>query len=129
MTRTTNGLIGFGVAAVVLLAGCAIGPDYKRPVVVDPPTFRGLATAEAASLADLPWWEVFQDPALKELIREALLANYDVQIAAARVQEARAGFVATRSDLSPVTRLRRHPGEEQHDPGHTGRARSQGSER
>jgi outer membrane protein, multidrug efflux system len=101
MTRTTSGLIGFGVAAVVLLAGCAIGPDYKRPVVADPQTFRGLATAEAASLADLPWWEAFQDPILKELIREALLTNYDVQIAAARVQEARAGFVATRSDLFP----------------------------
>ena len=101
MTRTTSGLIGFGVAALALLGGCAIGPDYKRPVVADPQTFRGVATAEAASLADLPWWEVFQDPILKELIHEALLANYDVQIAAARVQEARAGFVATRSDLFP----------------------------
>jgi multidrug efflux system outer membrane protein len=94
-------LIASGVAAVTLLGGCAIGPDYKRPVVADPQTFRGLATSEAASLADLPWWEVFQDPILKELIHEALLRNYDVQIAAARVQEARAGFVSTRSDLFP----------------------------
>jgi multidrug efflux system outer membrane protein len=94
-------LIASGVAAVTLFGGCAIGPDYKRPVVADPQTFRGLATSEAASLADLPWWEVFQDPILKELIHEALLRNYDVQIAAARVQEARAGFVSTRSDLFP----------------------------
>lgn len=101
MTRTASGLIASGVAALALLGGCAIGPDYKRPVVADPQTFRGVATAEAASLADLPWWEAFQDPILKELIHEALLTNYDVQIAAARVQEARAGFVATRSDLFP----------------------------
>jgi len=101
MTRAARGLIASGVAAVTLLGGCAIGPDYKRPVVADPQTFRGLATSEAASLADLPWWEVFQDPILKELIHEALLRNYDVQIAAARVQEARAGFVSTRSDLFP----------------------------
>jgi len=89
------------VVAAAVLAGCAIGPDYKRPVVIEPQTFRGQATAEAASLADAAWWEVFQDPILKELIREALRNNYDVRIAAARVQEARAGFVATRSDLFP----------------------------
>jgi len=101
MTCAARGLIASGVAAVTLFGGCAIGPDYKRPVVADPQTFRGFATSEAASLADLPWWEVFQDPILKELIHEALLRNYDVQIAAARVQEARAGFVSTRSDLFP----------------------------
>jgi multidrug efflux system outer membrane protein len=89
------------VVAAAVLAGCAIGPDYKRPAVIEPQTFRGQATAEAASLADAAWWEVFQDPILKELIREALRNNYDVRIAAARVQEARAGFVATRSDLFP----------------------------
>jgi outer membrane protein, multidrug efflux system len=89
------------VVATAVLAGCAIGPDYKRPAVIEPQTFRGQATAEAASLADAAWWEVFQDPILKELIREALRNNYDVRIAAARVQEARAGFVATRSDLFP----------------------------
>src|SRR5438876_12126430 len=50
---------------------------------------------------DAPWWEVFRDPVLRDLIHEALRNNYDVRIAAARVQEARAGFVATRSDLFP----------------------------
>ena len=84
-----------------LLAGCAIGPNYKRPVVAEPQAFRGQATAEAVSLADLPWWEVFQDTILKNLITEALGNNYDVRIAAARVQEARANFVVSRSDLYP----------------------------
>ena len=76
--------------AMALLAGCAIGPDYKRPPVAEPPAFRGQPTAEAGSLADLPWWEVFKDAILKSLITEALASNYDVKIAAARVQEARA---------------------------------------
>src|SRR5467141_3773062 len=89
------------MVTAALLAGCAIGPNYKRPVVAEPQTFRGQATAEAASLADLPWWEVFQDTILKNLITEALGNNYDVRIAAARVQEARANFVLSRSDPYP----------------------------
>src|SRR5438094_57544 len=68
---------------------------------MEPETFRGQATAEAASLADAAWWEVFQDPIVRELIREGRRNKYGVRIAAARVQEARAGFVATRSDLFP----------------------------
>jgi len=101
MTRSTSQQIVSGVVAAALLGGCAIGPNYKRPVVAEPRTFRGQATAEAASLADLPWWEVFQDTILKNLITEALGNNYDVKIAAARVQEARANFVVSRSDLYP----------------------------
>ena len=101
MIRSTSQQIVSGVVAAALLGGCAIGPNYKRPVVAEPRTFRGQATAEAASLADLPWWEVFQDTILKNLITEALGNNYDVKIAAARVQEARANFVVSRSDLYP----------------------------
>jgi outer membrane protein, multidrug efflux system len=86
---------------ITLLSGCAIGPDYQRPSVVQPATFRGQSTAEAASLADAPWWEVFQDPTLKGLIQEALHNNYDVRIAAARVQEARANVKVARSALFP----------------------------
>ena len=101
MTRSTSEQIVSGVVAAALLGGCAIGPDYKRPTVAEPPTFRGQATAEAASFADAPWWEVFQDPILKTLIQEALRNNYDVRIAAARVQEARANLSVARSDLYP----------------------------
>jgi outer membrane protein, multidrug efflux system len=101
MTRSTSQQIVSGVVAAALLAGCAIGPDYKRPAVAEPATFRGQAMAEAASLADAPWWEVFRDPVLTNLIHEALQNNYDVRIAAARVQEARANFVVSRSDLYP----------------------------
>jgi multidrug efflux system outer membrane protein len=101
MTRSTSQQIVSGVVAAALLGGCAIGPNYKRPSVAEPPTFRGQATAEAASFADAPWWEVFQDPILKTLIQEALRNNYDVRIAAARVQEARANLSVARSDLYP----------------------------
>jgi outer membrane protein, multidrug efflux system len=91
-----------GMVAAALLTGCAIGPDYKRPPVAEPQMFRGQPTAEAASLADLPWWEVFQDIILKNLITEALGRNYDVKIAAARVQEARAQAGVARSEFFPA---------------------------
>jgi multidrug efflux system outer membrane protein len=87
--------------ATLLLAGCAIGPDYRRPPVAQPATFRGQPTGEAPSLADAPWWDVFQDAILKGLIQEALRNNYEVGIAAARVQEARANLRVARSDLFP----------------------------
>ena len=99
MTRSVRIISSLVVAA--LLSGCAIGPDYERPAVARPETFRGQATAEAASLADVPWWEAFQDPILKDLIQDALGSNYDVRIAAARVQEARANLGVARSDYFP----------------------------
>ena len=68
MTRFGSQQIVWCVVAAALLGGCAIGPDYKRPAVAEPPTFRGQAVAEATSLADAPWWQVFQDPVLKDLI-------------------------------------------------------------
>jgi len=71
-----------------LLTGCAIGPDYHRPAVQTPTTFRAPTpqpAPEAASLADLKWWEVFKDEKLQELIRTSLVENYDLRDAVARV--------------------------------------------
>ena len=88
--------------AAVVLGGCAIGPDYKRPPVTPPDAFRGQVSAgEVASLADAPWWEAFRDPVLNGLIQEALAGNYDVRIAAARVQNARAQAVVARAPFFP----------------------------
>lgn len=101
MTRRTGGWILSGLALALVAGGCAVGPNYARPVVAEPPNFRGQPSAEAASLADTPWWDAFQDPALQALIKEALTRNYDVQIAAARVREARASLSIARSDLYP----------------------------
>ena len=68
-----------------------MGPDYTRPPTTPPEAFRGqTGPAEAASLADLPWWEVFRDATLQELLQTTLANNYDLRIAVARVEEARA---------------------------------------
>ncbi len=89
-----------------LVAGCRVGPNYHRPVVQPPTAFRDLsenpqAQAQAASYADLPWWQVFQDPQLQELIRTALKQNYDVQLATERINAARAQVAISRSRLFP----------------------------
>ena len=89
-----------------LVAGCKVGPNYNRPVVQPPTAYRELGEnpqvqAQAASYADLPWWQVFQDPQLQELIRTALKQNYDLQIATERINEARAQVAITRSNLFP----------------------------
>jgi multidrug efflux system outer membrane protein len=98
----TNITVCVSVAMVAsTLAGCAVGPDYKRPAVVTPEAFRGQPAVEPASLADLPWWEAFHDPTLKQLIQEALASNYNMQLAAARVQEARAQVGVARSKFFP----------------------------
>src|SRR5580704_13439797 len=92
------------VLAAVLLAGCAVGPNYKRPATAVPDTFRApepLPPAQAASLADLKWFEVFKDEKMQELIRKALTANYDLRDAATRVEAARAGLGITRSNQYP----------------------------
>jgi outer membrane protein, multidrug efflux system len=89
-----------------LVCGCMVGPNYRKPVVQPPTAFRDLsenpqAQAQVASYADLPWWQVFQDPQLQELIRTALKQNYDLQIATERINAARAQVAVTRSRLFP----------------------------
>ena len=78
------------LATLLLLPGCAVGPNYKRSEVPVPSDYRGKeAAAEQASLADLPWWEVFKDERLKQLIQTALANNYDLRVAITRVEQAR----------------------------------------
>ena len=85
-----------------------MGPDYLRPKVLIPNDYRGaLEPAKAESLADIPWWELFKDPVLQELTREALSNNYDLQTAAARVEEARAQIGVVRSFLYPQVNCER----------------------
>ena len=94
------------ILALAIIAGCKVGPDYQRPVVEPPTVYRDLSNnpqlqAQAASYADLPWWQVFQDPQLQELIRTALKQNYDLQLATERINAARALVAITRSRLFP----------------------------
>jgi multidrug efflux system outer membrane protein len=99
--RTSPIVVTFAVA---LLAGCTVGPNYRRPSVQTPDSFRApapITSSDAASLADLKWFEVFKDEKLQELIRTALAQNYDLRDAAARVEEARADLGITRSNQIP----------------------------
>jgi multidrug efflux system outer membrane protein len=89
-----------------LIAGCAVGPNYHRPAVQTPAGYRDLsespqAHAQAASFADLPWWQIFQDSQLQDLIRTALKQNYDLQLATERINSGRAQLAITRSSLFP----------------------------
>src|ERR1043165_3124655 len=78
-------------SAALLLPGCAVGPNYKRPAVYSPVNFRNAPeTPTTNSLADVQWWELYKDETLNALIRIALTNNYDVRIAISRVDQARA---------------------------------------
>jgi multidrug efflux system outer membrane protein len=94
----------------LVLSGCAVGPNYRRPAVQAPTVFHGpedsqQPEAQSASVADLPWWQVFGDPQLQELIRTALKQNYDLQLAVERVTAARAQLGITRSNQFPQVTL------------------------
>jgi outer membrane protein, multidrug efflux system len=103
-TRSANFLIA--ILAFSSFNACMVGPNYHRPPVQVPTAYRELSDnprlqAQAASYADLPWWQVFQDSKLQELIRTALKQNYDLQLATERINAARAQLAITRSSLFP----------------------------
>ncbi|HUI67905.1 MAG TPA: efflux transporter outer membrane subunit [Nitrospirota bacterium] len=85
---------------LLLLAGCAIGPDYRRPEIVSPPVWQ-VDMQQAQDTANTAWWEQFNDPVLNELIGTALRENYDLLVATARVEEFYGLYGATRADLFP----------------------------
>jgi len=127
-----------GTVIVSLLAGCTVGPKYRRPIVRPPTAFRGSGDTAAApdpeSLADLKWFEVFKDERLQELIRTALVNNYDLRQALDRVDAARANLGITRSEQFPnvaasadVTTLRNSNGGQFALPGGASRNRTFGT--
>ena len=88
------------------LSGCTVGPNYKRPSLDVPTSYRAAPTegetgASPAVLGDAKWWTVFQDEQLQNLIRVALQSNYDLRIAATRVLQAQAQLGITRADQFP----------------------------
>ena len=96
-------LVGI-IAALGLMTGGLIGPKYKRPAANVPQEYRAPApqqAAQASSLGNEQWWQVYQDPVLTQLIHTAIAQNYDVRIAAARVLEAQAQVGITRANQLP----------------------------
>jgi multidrug efflux system outer membrane protein len=91
----------FLVAALTLLGGCAVGPNYHRPAVHTPEGFRFADSQATNSFGDLPWWQVFQDPILKGYIGTALTNNYDLKQAVARVEQARFQAAVANSAFFP----------------------------
>jgi multidrug efflux system outer membrane protein len=95
-------------------SGCAVGPRYRRPATQVTPTFRGQDRVEAASFADVPWWEAYvHDEALAALIKEALTNSYDLADAVARVDAARENFRASTDALMPTLGINGGPSYQQ----------------
>ena len=89
-------------SVLFLLSACAVGPNYQRPKVNIPTEYREAAgAAQQASIADLPWWEVFKDDRLKNLVQIALANNYDLQIAVTRVEQSRQIAAQARAQYFP----------------------------
>lgn len=112
LTTRTRRVVIPALLAAITLTGCTVGPNYHKPEVQVPTAYHGpsdnaqeQAQAQAASFADLPWWQVFQDSVLQDLIRQALKQNYDLQTATERITQARAQLKVTRSNQYPQVSL------------------------
>ncbi|MEI9973555.1 MAG: hypothetical protein WDO73_16845 [Ignavibacteriota bacterium] len=102
-----------------LLTSCSVGPNYHRPAVSVPPTFRApepLPADQAESIADLKWFDVFKDQQLQSLIRRALARNYDLRDAVTRVEQARAWRRDRPLQSIPAIRRQRSGGDRSHLP-------------
>ena len=86
---------------VAALGGCTLGPDYERPELETPPTYIQ-PVEQGESFANTPWWDLFQDEQLRDLVRIALEENQDLGIAIARIEEFRAILGVTRADQFPT---------------------------
>ena len=95
-----------GLAGTVMVSiaasGCLVGPNYARPELMPPAEYRFAGQVQAESLADAPWFQVFDDPDLQALVRDAIANNLDLRIAVARVEEARARAGIAKSFLYPT---------------------------
>jgi multidrug efflux system outer membrane protein len=98
--RRSVGVVCAAALSVGICACAPVGPKYGRPAVPTPAQYR-FDARQGESLADAPWWQVFEDPALQELIRESIGNNLDLRAAAARVEQARAQAGIARSFLYP----------------------------
>jgi len=90
----------FSALTVILLVGCAVGPDYKRPSIESPAVWR-IEVKDSQEMANTAWWHQFNDPVMNSLIEEALKHNTDLRIATARIEEYVGRYWVGRSGLFP----------------------------
>jgi multidrug efflux system outer membrane protein len=108
-------------ASMLLLAACAVGPDYKTPVQAPVVLQNAPAGAFSTANPEAQWWKAFNDPVLDGLISQALAGNLDIRVAVARVDEARALFKDARLDQLPrVTADGSYTKSDQQQPGSNG---------
>ena len=88
------------VSVSIFLSGCAVGPDFKPPVVEKPENYR-FEKIPVETMINLKWWELFDDPVLYTIVSMALENNRDLKIAASRIEQARASVGFTKADLYP----------------------------
>lgn len=101
-SRECGSFSSFLFLPLLLLSGCAVGPNYQRPKVNVPTEYRSAeGAAQQASIADLPWWEVFKDDRLRNLVQTALANNYDLRIAVTRVEQSRQIAAQARAQFFP----------------------------
>lgn len=106
--RRKSKRLPLAIAIATAITGCAVGPDYQRPVLDIPALFRGeeqsagkQKTESTVTMGDVAWWQVFSDPVLVQLINEGLANNHDLRVAAARVDQYRARAGVVRGALFP----------------------------
>lgn len=103
--RSLRQAVLFPLSTLLLLAGCAaVGPDYAAPSQRTsqlPASFGEPSTGLVPGAVEVAWWRTFDDPALTALIQQALAANHDVGIAAARLEEANAALRESRQGFLP----------------------------
>jgi outer membrane protein, multidrug efflux system len=87
--------------AVALLAGCAAGPDFKRPATPEAAAFSHSSVGQATTI-ETNWWRGFNDPQMEQLVMFASTNNLDLRLAKARLLEARALWTAARFDFVPT---------------------------
>jgi outer membrane protein, multidrug efflux system len=104
MMRTRTSI---GLALLLSLCGCKVGPNYKRPTLDVPGQYRGIAPnlpqqPTGGPFGEMQWPAVYQDEALQALLKEALTNNYDIRIAASRIMQAQASLGVTRANQFPT---------------------------
>ena len=107
MSSSSNKFSLVGVLLLgIILYSCAVGPDFQKPEMQTPKYFSNYDSLAVDTLVNLKWWEIFDDPILDTLVVTALVENKNVNIAIARIEEARANLGFTEADIYPSVNIK-----------------------